>query len=282
MDLDDNGYPLESALEKIRVWPVEDLKGLISYLESLWYQGWGFTHHGNRLLLATGGWSGNEDIVGALQGNHLFWSLCWVSSRRGGYFEFDFSKLIKPEERTLMVYLAGPDVFLKSSTVGEIKKGICSKLGFDGLYPLDNEITGEDASKQIYSANCQMIARSDLVVANVSPFRGPHCDPGTAFEIGMATQMGKPVHTYSNDARTLLERVKSDYPAILEETMVENFGEVENLMIAGASLQQSVCVDDRADLSAMKAFERLMSKLSDHYRTARPQETPHRPELAHD
>lgn len=39
------------------------------------------------LYMATGGWSGNEDIIGALK-NTFFWMRYWYSSVRGGGFTF--------------------------------------------------------------------------------------------------------------------------------------------------------------------------------------------------
>ena len=43
-----------------------------------------------RWTLVTGGWSGNEDIINALEENkHLFWQLNWTRSERGGRYEFE-------------------------------------------------------------------------------------------------------------------------------------------------------------------------------------------------
>ena len=41
-----------------------------------------------KLELTTGGWSGNEDIVTAIQSNYMFWGLYWQMSKRGGYHLF--------------------------------------------------------------------------------------------------------------------------------------------------------------------------------------------------
>lgn len=38
--------------------------------------------------LRTCGWSGCEDIVGAMKLNTIFWLSTWYESRRGGYFKF--------------------------------------------------------------------------------------------------------------------------------------------------------------------------------------------------
>ena len=46
------------------------------------------------LTLITGGWSGNEDIISALQTNFVFWQVCWKLSKRGGLFEFDLGNIL--------------------------------------------------------------------------------------------------------------------------------------------------------------------------------------------
>jgi nucleoside 2-deoxyribosyltransferase len=39
------------------------------------------------------------------------------------------------------IYLAGPDVFLSNAIeIGQKKKDLCKKYGFEGHFPLDNKI----------------------------------------------------------------------------------------------------------------------------------------------
>jgi nucleoside 2-deoxyribosyltransferase len=155
--------------------------------------------------------------------------------------------------RYFRVYLAGPDVFLPEAVeIGQQKKQLCAKYGFEGLYPFDNEITGEDSDVAtdmlIYRANIEMIAEADFGVLNLTPFRGPHADVGTAFEFGMLTGLDKPVWGYTNDVDDLLSRVKRcdnvtfDAAARVwrdsSNMAVENFGNAENLMIEAALLEQ--------------------------------------------
>ena len=43
--------------------------------------------------------------------------------------------------RLLRVYLAGPDVFLPNAAeIGRRKREICAQYGFEGVFPLDNEL----------------------------------------------------------------------------------------------------------------------------------------------
>lgn len=88
-----NQYPTDFELKKIEKWPHDKFIKLMDYIETLWaYNEWGFRRfHGaatQYFALSTAGWSGNEEIIGALQSNGMFWSLCWESSRRGGHYLF--------------------------------------------------------------------------------------------------------------------------------------------------------------------------------------------------
>jgi hypothetical protein len=89
-------YPSDEELKTIEDWPHTDIRNLIKYVKDLWHipeWGWRETpspepEQGTIYLISTGGWSGNEDLIMALQKNLMFWPLCWYSSRRGGHFEF--------------------------------------------------------------------------------------------------------------------------------------------------------------------------------------------------
>jgi len=87
--MDDNGYPEEDELAVIREWDAMDLRGLMKYVETLWtYRGEYFKQVGDVWYISTGGWSGNEDIVGAMQDNYIWWALNWLQTRRGGHYIF--------------------------------------------------------------------------------------------------------------------------------------------------------------------------------------------------
>jgi len=84
-------YPTEVALETIRTWPGRDIAGLMAYIYDIWtYAGYGryWVQTGPVYAIATGGWSGNEEIIAAMQDNKLFWMLYWTQSRRGGKYIF--------------------------------------------------------------------------------------------------------------------------------------------------------------------------------------------------
>jgi len=87
---DIDGYPTEEELKRIHEWPPDDLLGLIGFIKGIWWMSeWGVHVTPERLRLSTGGWSGNEDIILALQaGLHWFWMKHWESYRRGGHYVF--------------------------------------------------------------------------------------------------------------------------------------------------------------------------------------------------
>jgi hypothetical protein len=91
-------YPEESRLRYIKTWSQwTESKGdeLIEFIKTVldtWNHDYGSSKlTGKKVLnlqLNTGGWSGNEDIIGALSSNTIFWSMYWQSSIRGGRYNF--------------------------------------------------------------------------------------------------------------------------------------------------------------------------------------------------
>lgn len=104
---DESGdYPSEETLEAIRNWPGWKVNDLFEFVLKAWHwddlattnlrqEEWKVCdgEDGDKFLrLATGGWSGNEDIVMALKTN--LWALQqWQLSARGGLHVFKYSKI---------------------------------------------------------------------------------------------------------------------------------------------------------------------------------------------
>jgi nucleoside 2-deoxyribosyltransferase len=142
----------------------------------------------------------------------------------------------------LKIYLAGPEVFLPDAmTVGAHRKALCLAYGFEGYFPLDNVISGDspkEIASKIQAANKAMIQACDVVIANLSPFRGPEPDSGTVWEVGYAQGLGKKVIAYAEDRRTLKERTQdflhlgNDALSDHNGMMLEDFGLSHNLMFA--------------------------------------------------
>lgn len=150
------------------------------------------------------------------------------------------------------VYLAGPDVFYPNA-LARLNRHLekCAALGLQGLIPVDNEVVGGTPREQalgIYRGNLAKMQQADGVIANITPFRGPHMDPGTAFEIGFFVAQGKPVVCYSTDPSVLAERVRKWSRQSEEEAatvdkngaLIEDFGFVENLMIEGSVIDRGL------------------------------------------
>lgn len=97
--MDKDGYPDESELIQIRQWPMMDYLGLMDFVKSLWWApDWGWIRtqvYGDSVFdISTGGWSGNESLISALQDNQTFWNTCWLSSRRGGHYQFSVPEVL--------------------------------------------------------------------------------------------------------------------------------------------------------------------------------------------
>lgn len=143
------------------------------------------------------------------------------------------------------IYLAGPDVFLPNAAeIGRQKVALCKRYGAHGFFPLDNaiDINAGDASRQIFHGNEAMMNHCDIIIANLTPFRGPSADAGTVFELGYMAGHGKLCFGYCNDPALYLDRVRrtteiTDHDGHLVDAnglTVENFGLADNLMMIHA------------------------------------------------
>ncbi len=127
------------------------------------------------------------------------------------------------------IYLAGPDVFRKDAKGHfEKVKGILREFGFQGLSPFDNESSD---SKEIFKGNVKQLQECDAVLANITPFRGPSADPGTAWEIGAAFALKKPIFMYTPKSSPFNTRSEM-FAEGTEFPNVEDFGLEDNLMIS--------------------------------------------------
>jgi len=94
---DKDGYPTEATLKTIEKWgptfTKETGRNLLDFCFEAWSSyGWS-EQFGDEWSFATGGWSGNEEIIGAMMENRVFWSLCWELSMRGGQYKFSLKGL---------------------------------------------------------------------------------------------------------------------------------------------------------------------------------------------
>jgi hypothetical protein len=87
-------YPEDKELEIIKNWKYEDnYLSLMKYVKNIWnWDDYFVQVDENNFELHTGGWSGNEDIMMALENNQLFWVMCWQESKRGGHYKFKVNK----------------------------------------------------------------------------------------------------------------------------------------------------------------------------------------------
>jgi hypothetical protein len=87
-----NDYPNNEQLNRIREWNSKDFSSLMAYVYEIWNIDYGSYWQKDRgreiYRLHTGGWSGNEDIITAMQDNFLFWSTYFYQYRRGGHYTF--------------------------------------------------------------------------------------------------------------------------------------------------------------------------------------------------
>ena len=139
------------------------------------------------------------------------------------------------------IYLAGPEVFFPASEHQLIvadKKRLLREWGFEGVDPLDTELTFSDGQPKpdrghrIYKANRELMDSCNAIIANLTPFRGISGDPGTVYEVGYMIGQGKPAFGFTLDSRHYRERAGATGLDNMSHT-IEDFELSDNLMIEG-------------------------------------------------
>jgi nucleoside 2-deoxyribosyltransferase len=177
------------------------------------------------------------------------------------------------------IYLAGPEVFLPDpKAAGEAKRVLCAAMGFEGVFPLDAVLKLEgldpaEKARTIGLADEELIHGCDLLIANLTPFRGVSGDIGTAYEAGYARALGKPVFGYTNVAADYRARAarfrveKGAWPDFgdTKDVEMEDFGLAENLMLdtairaSGGTLVRTT-VAAGAELTDLTGFSRCLEQ----------------------
>ncbi len=151
--------------------------------------------------------------------------------------------------RVETLYLAGPEVWYPN--VGAhfgLRQHLCAEAGFTMLLPDAESLReldpGEIMAREIYAERVARMRRADAAIVNLTPWRGPTADPGTAFEAGFLSGLGKPVFAWMNlsseqDAE-YRERIDAYVGAQLDEdgvwrdgqgAVIEDFGLPETAML---------------------------------------------------
>ncbi len=174
----------------------------------------------------------------------------------------------------MKIYLAGPEVFFPDPhKEAQRLKAICSEYGFEAVFPLDGNLDTDglenwEIAEAIFEANIQKIDDCAAVIANMTPFRGPGMDGGTAFEIGYAYAEGKLIIGWSSDDRDYIDRVREHFGGKLERAdrwrdpqglEVEDFGQTDNLMLSSAVIDVVSGFE-----SAVKLLKTVMTETEKH------------------
>ena len=100
------------------------------------------------------------------------------------------------------ICLIGPDALAAGAASRmERQDAACLRAGFQPVR-VDLGAGRKDAERSdltariLYTEALAEIRSCDVVVANLTPLRGPSCDASTAFLVGFAAALGKPVYGY--------------------------------------------------------------------------------------
>ncbi|MBA8901933.1 nucleoside 2-deoxyribosyltransferase [Phyllobacterium sp. P30BS-XVII] len=189
--------------------------------------------------------------------------------------------------KIMKVYLAGPEVFLSNAReVLAHKAELARVAGFTPLAPDDLEIPPTNSKYErglaISAIDERLMQASDLIIANLTPFRGISADVGTAFELGFMCALGRHVYGYTNVAESYLERTSRNYykGKVISDAegrltgadglSVEDFDMADNLMLDGGIVSRGGVfirntVSDADILTDLTAFKKCLALAAEKY-----------------
>ena len=173
--------------------------------------------------------------------------------------------------RIKTLYLAGPQLQRPGEALAEAMRLLCDAAGFEALTldvaALVERTHSEAMAREIYAERLARMRAADAGIIDLSPSRGPHCDPAAAFEAGFMAALGKPVFAYLNvgeeDDADLVSRVDAhvgiemDEGGVLRDDVgaaVEDYGLPESLMLWAEARRLYVIVtpDVHTDLTGLE------------------------------
>jgi nucleoside 2-deoxyribosyltransferase len=170
------------------------------------------------------------------------------------------------------IYLAAPGLASpQAETLAEESRMLCEAAGFSAVEPdaepLVEQAPSEAMAREIYARRLSRMRQADAAIVNLSPFRGPHCDPGVSFAAGFFSGMGKPVFGYMNlvsegeaELRARVEAyigAEPDADGVWRDDLgapIEDYGLPENLILWAEARRLYVIVtpDPEADLTGLQ------------------------------
>jgi nucleoside 2-deoxyribosyltransferase len=159
----------------------------------------------------------------------------------------------------------------QAQVLAEEARMMCEAAGFTAMGldadPLIETSPSEAMAREIYAHRLARMRQADAAIVNLSPFRGPHCDPAIGFEAGFFSGMGKPVFAYMNllteEEAELRARVEAyvgaerDGEGVWRDDLgapIEDYGLPESLILWAEARRLYVIVtpDPETDLTGLQ------------------------------
>lgn len=183
----------------------------------------------------------------------------------------------------MKLFVAGPEVFLPNARAIVAQKcDLVRAAGFTPVSPFDpgvpDGLAGHELAMAISANDERLVRDSDLMIANLTPFRGISADAGTVFELGFMCALERPVHGYSNIAKGFGARTTDLFDGQVKPlgqgmfdapdgTLIEEFGLADNLMVDGGILRRGgvfICGDVAASeyMTNLDVFRTCLDKVA--------------------